>query len=201
VFVYEQQPQLAARTSEAFRATAASDLSGLRLVMGSSCYGVHRQLPGKVVYVALVRDPLERIVVLHEEFNRRLPAGRPTLTLESFVFGQQRLEVDNGQVRAISGRRRVAWGETYPNLLSEAVTHVDGLFAGLLLASDPGRSAAALAAAAGRQLEGAAEALAIPPVDVSTVDAPLAARILALNGLDARLVDLARARLNANVVV
>jgi hypothetical protein len=198
-FVYEQQPGLAARTSEAFRSMAASDLAGLRLVMGSSCYGVHRQLPAKVVYVALVRDPLERVVALHEDFARRLPADRPALSLESFVFGQQRLEVDNGQVRAIAGRRLVAWGETYPSLLSEAVAHIDGEFAALLVASDPGRSVAALAAAAGRELEGAAEALAVPAVDISTVEAHLAARIRALNGLDARLFDLARARLSATV--
>jgi hypothetical protein len=117
-FVYEQQPQLAARTGEAFRAAPAEDLAGLRMVMGSSCYGVHRQLHRDVVYVALVRDPLERVVALHQEFARRLPADRPPLALESFVFGQQRLEVDNGQVRAIAGRRLVAWGETYPSLLS-----------------------------------------------------------------------------------
>jgi hypothetical protein len=36
-------------------------------------------------------------------------------------------------------------------------------------------------------------------VDVSTVDTHLAARIRALNGLDARLFDLARARLSATV--
>jgi hypothetical protein len=198
-FVYEQQPQLHATTSEAFRATPASDLARLRLVMGSSCYGVHRQLPGRVVYVALVRDPLERIVALHEDFCRRLPADRPPIPLESFVFRQQRLEVDNGQVRAIAGRRLVAWGETYPSLLTEAVSNVDRRFAALLVASDPGRSAEAFAAAAGRELEGAAEALAVPSMDVSTVDADLASRIRTLNELDARLVDLARVRLKERV--
>lgn len=198
-FVYEQQSGLSARTSEAFRATAASDLAGLRLIMGSFVYGLHRELPGKVAYVALVRDPLERIVALHEDVNQRLPEDRPPLALETFVFEQQRLDVDNGQVRAIAGRQLVAWGETYPSLLTEAVAHVDREFAGLLVASDPGRSAALLAAAAGRDLDGAAEALAIPPVDVSAVDPHLAARIRALNGLDARLVDLARTRLGQRV--
>jgi hypothetical protein len=198
-FVYEQQPQLAARTSESLRAMASGDVARLRLVMGSSCYGVHRQLPRRAVYVAMVRDPLERVVALHEDFCRRLPPDRPPLALEPFVFSQQRLDVDNGQVRAIAGRRLVAWGETYPSLLAEAVANVDREFAALLVPGDADRGAAMLEAAAGRQLPGAAEALTVPQVDVSTVDAQLAARIRALNGLDARLFDLARGRLSATV--
>jgi hypothetical protein len=196
VWVYEQFGPPGSISNAELRGRPLEERARLRLLMGNLSYGIHgRLLPGRVSYAALLRDPLERIVALHERAARVLPHDRPPLSLERFVFEQQRLDVDNGQVRAIAGRRLVRWGAARADLLAEALDHVERHFAGLMVAELPTLSANALDEAAGRRLEGVAEAIVPPRVDLASIEPTLADRIRTLNELDMRLHDHARSRL------
>jgi hypothetical protein len=196
VFIDEQRELPGSETSEQFRHRSVAERGRARLVVGTVPYGAHQWLPSPVEYAALLSDPLERVVALYERTLERSPRDRRPLSLEDFVFRQQRLDVDNGQVRAIAGRRLVGWGSARADLLDEAIRNVERHFAAVLVADEPALSAAALEAATHRRTDGAAEALAERPNHGTTIAPQLEDRIRALNVLDARLYEFARSRLS-----
>jgi hypothetical protein len=193
-FVYEQSDLPDVRTADEYRHSPVRERGRLRLVMGGFPFGIHKGVPAPFAYTTLLRDPLERVVSLYDRFRDRVPAGREVMSMEEFVFGQQRLSVDNGMVRAIAGRHMVRWGQCPDDLLDEAVAHIEEHFAALLAADDPPASLATLGRITGRDLVASGESVDIPRPDVSGVDPRSADRIRELNVLDGRLLAWARDR-------
>lgn len=78
------------------------------VVLGHFAYGIHRRLPGRWSYLTILRDPVERVVSLHRYIcrNERHPLHESVRTMglgEFVTSGIGHEEVDNGQVRQISG--------------------------------------------------------------------------------------------------
>jgi len=126
------------------RGPYASDLSriarvfgrdDLMAVLGHFDFGIHRSLASPTTYVTMLRDPVDRVVSLYH-FQRLvqrkhgdhqgivIPDG---MTLEDFVAEPPYKEVDNGQVRRISGLDP-AIGECSRAALETAMEHLDRSF-------------------------------------------------------------------------
>ncbi len=83
---------------------------------------------------------------------------RARMSLEEWVFGQNRLTVDNGQTRNLAARRRVGFGKCSDGLLDEALGHVEDHFAAMLVTDRLGESMPLLEQISGRQLKGLKDA-------------------------------------------
>ncbi len=106
---------------------------GLRLIKGHYRFGLHESLPQPARYVTMLRDPVER-VISHYAYMRETPrhplhelARRENLA--GYVDSGASRELDNGQVRLISGwEKRYAFGECPPQMLDEARRNIQRSF-------------------------------------------------------------------------
>ena len=118
------------------------------------------------------------------------------MPLEEWVFGQNRLAVDNGMTRNLAGRRRVRFGKCPDDLLEEALDHVDQHFAALLLTEQLDESLPLLEQITGRTLRPVSHANRNKRRrHLDEPDPRLLERIRELNELDSRLYQIARQRL------
>jgi hypothetical protein len=84
-------------------------LETIRVIKGHQRFGVHAFLPGRSVYVALLRDPVSRVLSVHNHLLHwpRYDISSIVRTEYSdplaFVRSGLSLEVDNGQTRRVSG--------------------------------------------------------------------------------------------------
>lgn len=99
--------------------------------MGHVHFGIHREIGRPCRYLVVVRDPVERVVSLYYHYlhlrswrrrggparteQRRMKEGN--LSLEEWVFGQNRRALDNGITRVLAARQRVRWGQCPDDLL------------------------------------------------------------------------------------
>ena len=54
---------------EEFAALSVSERSGFKCVLGHMRFGIHEHVPGKSMYVTMLRDPLERVLSHHGQYN------------------------------------------------------------------------------------------------------------------------------------
>ncbi len=207
-YLYPPTDLAGAQTPEAFAARPEAERRRVRLVIGHLHYGVHASIPGPWRYVTMLRDPIDRVISLYYHFlslprvrsdsraaMERTLMTRSQVSLEDWVFGLRRLQVDNGMVRALAGRQGVPFGRCRDDLLAEALENVDRDFEALLLSDEMADSAAWLACIIGRP---------IPPVghkntnprrkQAHQIDPAVRQRIVELNELDVRLYEIARTR-------
>jgi hypothetical protein len=106
LFFKPRPPRVPERALEVIRR------SDLRAVVGHFCFGLHALMPHPAAYLTLLRHPLERILSLYYHLRWDEPSsalgdrGRVfdrTTTIEEFMTGLALREVDNDQVRRISG--------------------------------------------------------------------------------------------------
>lgn len=165
----------------AFRASPEGERAGLWAVVGDFDFGLHEAVPGPARYGVMLRHPLSRIL------SHYRAAGRPG-TLESWVFDDRRIEVDNAAVRAISGRAGVPFGGCGDDMLEQAIANIEAHFEVVLIRGDMRRSAVVLGRALG---------LTLPPLPLVNADPagedsfdppkPVRKRIRQLNRLDIAL--------------
>ncbi len=81
----------------------------IRILQGHMSFGLHRQFSGETTYFTLLRDPLERIIS-HYYYVLRSPehylyekVTKGKISLKDFVTGSTAKELNDGQVRFISG--------------------------------------------------------------------------------------------------
>lgn len=193
----------------------------LRLVIGHFRYGLHRAVGRPCRYVAIIRDPVERVVSLYYHYlhlrgawlsRLRVPGvrrdgasreeqhymRRNKLSLEEWVFDQRRLTVDNGMTRAIAARGQVKWGSCPDDLLDQALANVQRDFVILLPTPELDHAAPVLTAITGRDIE------PVPRRNANTkrppkeeLDPRVAERIRELNRLDQKLYETALRRFDA----
>lgn len=78
-----------------------------RLIRGHFAFGVHNAIAEPTTYFTTVRHPVDRIVSLYNYIrnsrNHTFYEAVSSMTIEDFVTSKVSVEVDNGQVRQLSG--------------------------------------------------------------------------------------------------
>ncbi|MDA0989486.1 MAG: sulfotransferase family 2 domain-containing protein [Verrucomicrobia bacterium] len=133
--IFEVESPLLA-SFDRFNKLAPAQKRALRVVMGHGVYGLHEQLEQPCRYMTMLRDPVDRVVsnyyFILASPNHRLHAdvaGR-NLSLRDYVESGVNVQIDNGQVRALSGMGvglgdPIAYGACTESLLARAMATVD----------------------------------------------------------------------------
>jgi len=93
--------------SSSFEEVLKSKQMSDRYFSGHVCFGVHRFLPHPFTYMALLREPVARIISLYH-YSKTNPTAyyhghAVDKTLEDFVLKAPLMELDNGQTRFLAG--------------------------------------------------------------------------------------------------
>jgi hypothetical protein len=122
-----------------FRQMPAGARSTYDLFWGRMHYGLQRELPGRVPFLTMLRDPVERIIAhyhfvlsapMHYLHRRVAEAG---LSLHDYVSGQTTVELDNEHVRCLNPvpRGQIHFGQVTRAMLDVAklaLEHPDTIF-------------------------------------------------------------------------
>jgi hypothetical protein len=107
----------------------------LQLIQGHFAYGIHEHLAQPYEYITILREPVDRLIshyyfVLRDQthpLHERVTSQN--LGLKEYVLSGLSPELDNGQVRAISGRGRgVPQGACSRELLDQAKDNLQHRF-------------------------------------------------------------------------
>jgi hypothetical protein len=205
-FIYAAGDLEGAMTRAAFEALTDRDRERLRLVMGHFPFGIHVRIGHPSRYVTLVRDPVERVVSLYYHY-RNLPGVRfaspghrerlrlrwRRVSLEDWVFREERVAADNLMVRNLAGATNLPFGQCDDALYARAVANAEEHFAAILATDDMERSVAVMRRLIGRELPPVGRENANPRrPPLHDLDPAMLARIADLNRFDRRLHQEAR---------
>jgi hypothetical protein len=85
------------------------DLEKIKVVQGHIPFGIHEAIPRPARYVALLRDPIDRVISLYYHILENPKLGYHRMarehlsSLPAFVANGTFSEIDNGQTRRLSG--------------------------------------------------------------------------------------------------
>lgn len=123
------------QTVPAFAALSESERVRLRLVSGHMLYGVHTFLSQSYEYMAVLRNPLERVISYYY-YVKRTPEHQHykevmtrELSLEEFVTGGLTVEMKNDQTRRLAGfhGHDVPFGACTQELLDQAKQNLESI--------------------------------------------------------------------------
>jgi hypothetical protein len=118
--------------SRRFNELSEEEQSGIRMIGGHTCFGLHKEISRTCTYVTVLRDPVERIISGYYHLVVRQPnhPQRESLgTLEEFLRDQVWMDMDNGQTRRLSGLgATVPYGKCFRQMLEQAKQNVDKYF-------------------------------------------------------------------------
>jgi Galactose-3-O-sulfotransferase len=120
---------------ETLTSLPASRRGEIRLLMGHVPFGIHEHLPAPATYITMLREPVDRVMSLYY-FARRVPEHylhqpilRGNLDIERFVSDGLSWEMDNGQLRVLTGHvHDIEIGGCKRTLLDEAKRNVSQHF-------------------------------------------------------------------------
>jgi hypothetical protein len=206
VFIYGQSDLDGAITRQQFTALPDASMQGLRLVMGHFPFGIHERIGRPCRYVTLARDPADRVVSLYYHY-RNLPGIRfggkshrerlrlrwRGISLEDWVFGEQRIAADNVMVRNVSATGRVPFGGCTDAIFDQAMENVERHFVALLVTEEMERSVTALNRVIGRDMVTVGHENMNPNrPPLEEIDPVVLARIRELNRFDGRFHEAAK---------
>jgi hypothetical protein len=120
---------------ERLRTMPEEEKRRIRLIKGHYQYGLDEFLPQKVAYLTFLRDPVARVISHYHYVSRDLnhPLNRvvrdKNMSLADYVASGLSLELNNGQVRLLSGREHEsAFGHCPAELLELAMEHMENNF-------------------------------------------------------------------------
>jgi len=119
---------------EAFKAWPEAERHRIRFLYGHMGFGLHAWMKPPVTYATMLRDPVERVLShFHSarsgtvaELRGRIPRE---MTVGDYVREQVSGELDNGQVRLLSGEPFVEFGGVTRDHLEAAKVHLRDHFA------------------------------------------------------------------------
>lgn len=193
----------------AFEALSADEIRRLRLVMGHFRYGIHQRIDRPYRYATLVRHPVDRVVSLYyhyvnlpgvrflsRNYRERWRLRLRRVSLEDWVFGEQRVTTDNLMVRNVAGVVDVPFGGCTQAVFEQAMENVERGFAGVLVTEEIPQSLALLEQVLDRPLSPVGRENVNPKRPrLAEVDPAAAERIAELNQWDLRFYESARRRL------
>lgn len=103
-----------------------------KVLYGHIPFGVHRFIQRQTTYFTMLRDPVDRCIS-HYFHIRKLPnhfhhKRAKELDLGDFVASGVFREMDNGQVRQLTGAGALPFGACTPDLLDQAIANLDQHF-------------------------------------------------------------------------
>ncbi len=103
-----------------------------KVLYGHIPFGVHRQIQRQTTYFTMLRDPVDRCIS-HYFHIRKLPnhfhhKRAKELDLGEFVASGVFREMDNGQVRQLTGAGGLPFGTCTPDLLDQAIANLEEHF-------------------------------------------------------------------------
>jgi hypothetical protein len=108
--------------------------SKIKLIHGHCHFGVHKMLPQLSTYITMLRNPVKR-VISHYYFAKKTPyhylyeiIEQKKMSLEDYITSQITCELDNEQVRLISGNVHVAYGHCTEEMLEVAKNNLKKYF-------------------------------------------------------------------------
>jgi hypothetical protein len=102
----------------------------IKLLAGHIPFGLHEFLPQPVVYITMLRDPVDRIishyyhVIRHPEHYLYHTVRDNNMGLKDYVTSGISTELDNGQTRQLAGGAKIGIGECSEDLLEQAESHL-----------------------------------------------------------------------------
>ncbi len=87
----------------------STDLKKLTLVKGHNLFGIHKQLGNSFKYYSMMRNPEDRVISYYYYIRQKKSHHHSKLIiekgweLEEYIKNAENLQMDNGQVRYISG--------------------------------------------------------------------------------------------------
>jgi len=216
-FIYEEGGVRGSLKRRAFAKLPSEERARVRLAFGHYPYGLHSSVPGDSAYVAVVRDPVDRVISVYDHYRHhkgvryalmsstarsrdraameRAEIEQSGLDLESWIFERMPTEVDNQMVRQIAGAPTIPFGECGDDLLATALEHIEQRFEMLMLQDELPAGLTRLSSRIGRPLT-SGHRLKVnrrrQPIDA--VEKRVRDRIADLNRLDTQLYAFARAR-------
>lgn len=141
-YAAEQIAQIESPVRENVRrlcALAPEQQARLRVVRGHGTINLHASWGNPCVYITLLRDPVDRVVSQYYflKASKSHPLGAQLrdegITIEHYVEGEMNLQIDNGQVRALSGMGNgvgedVVFGACTGAMLDTATRAIDNDF-------------------------------------------------------------------------
>jgi hypothetical protein len=135
VYSFRGGRQRLQKAIDGFRALPAARRDEYDLLRGHLPFGVHEWISRPATYFTLLREPVER-VVSHYNYVKRTPqhalyrqVTKEKMTLADYVSSGINYELDNGQVRLISGvDDNVPFGGCSSDLLRQAHRHLADYF-------------------------------------------------------------------------
>lgn len=112
-----------------------SERERILLLKGHFPFGIHKYLPNPSRYIAILREPVDR-VVSHYYFVLKTPGHHlhdavksKKMSLEEYVFSGITVETDNDQVRLLSGHsNEIGFGQCTRAMLEEAKRNIRDFF-------------------------------------------------------------------------
>lgn len=126
----ELYPMYTEQARAAFRRMSPETRDRIKVVYGHFCLDVADWLPDDMVYITMLRDPVERVASLYY-FNRFVRKTGPEYQLPLRVYLEQRGHppIDNWMVRCLSGLTdRIPSGECTTDMLEAAKQAADRFF-------------------------------------------------------------------------
>ena len=132
IYTFEGGRQRLAASVREFETLPIATRNKYNLFRGHAKFGIHRLITQPFTYITILREPISRIVS-HYNYVLRTPEhalhDRVTssgLTIEQYVSDGISTELNNGQVRLVSGvGANLPFGECDDDLLAKAITNLE----------------------------------------------------------------------------
>lgn len=106
----------------------------LKLIQGHFPFGVHEMLPQPSTYITMLRDPVKRVISTYF-YAKRTPSHRhyekinqEGISLKDYIASEINPQLNNGQVRLLSGEIDVAFGDCNEQMLEKAKSNLNNYF-------------------------------------------------------------------------
>jgi len=135
IYTFQGGRQRLAASIEEFEKLPIGDRNHYRLLRGHVKFGIHHLIDRPFTYVTILRDPVSRIVS-HYYYVLRTPAHAlhemvtsTGMDIERYILSGLSTELNNGQVRLISGiGSSLPFGQCNSSLLEKAITNLETHF-------------------------------------------------------------------------
>lgn len=116
------------------RQLSDSEKRQIKLLHGHFPFGAHELLPQSATYITMLRDPVKRVISTYF-YAKRTPGHRhyekinqEGISLKDYISSKINPQLNNGQVRMLSGKSDVDFGNCNEKMLEKAKSNLNNYF-------------------------------------------------------------------------